>query len=87
MAVGVVSPFNPSGTPYRFPRIQHHFIVSPSGLGQFSIQLPDGTMKLDRTGGGNQNMDLIDKFNLFLQKPKRTKRSKRKVTTKRKSIK
>ena len=87
MAVGVVSPFNPSGTPYRFPRIQHHFIVSPSGLGQFSIQLPDGTMKFDRTGGGKQNMDLIDKFNLFLQKPKRTKRSKRKVTTKRKSIK
>ena len=78
MAVGIISAAHPDGRALQMPRIQHHFIVSPDGLGEFTIRLPDGSVKQDRTGG-KKRMDLVDKFKKFLKKytrnVKRTKRT------------
>jgi len=75
MAVGIVSSSNINGTPYQLPRITHHFIVSPIGLGKFKIRLPNGLEKDDQTGG-----------KLYTMKLRKTKRKKRKKNTKRKLI-
>jgi hypothetical protein len=67
MAVGIISAAHPDGQALPMPRMQHHFIVSPDGLGEFTIRLPDGSARQDRTGGKNR-MNLIDKFKNFLKK-------------------
>jgi hypothetical protein len=74
---------NPDAPAKDLPRIQHHFIVYPDGLGEFVVQYPDGEEKPGRSGGGKNSINLVQQFKMYLYpKQKRTRRTRRTRTRK-----